>query len=481
MSYVPTIVVAHETISEVDLYLPQAHMRKWNLSTPSTIFIQFGSKTVSARVGGMNVGGKSLGKTLIRPSLAQSLHLPRGIPLMVRYQASQQMLVFGPYMGVLVSSYNASYSSAPFGHLNSFFTELSDICRKRGGVLCAFRPQDVNWDAGIVRGLVRRGGVWTQTILPLPQCIYNRLVSRLRERSEQMSNWIQRCKDASIPFFNERFLNKWHVHAALENQPTAAEHLPNMVRYQKQEDLRQFLSKHRTVYAKPANGSMGRGIMRIRSSNEGYHLAFPSGLRKTFSTIQGLHQFLQKKTKGTSYLLQQGLPLIGIQGRPTDFRVLVQKDRKGEWSVTSMVARLGLNRIVSNISRGGQMVAPLHALRICGPWDGTKRPTPQTLQSVALKLSVLLEESLPGQYAEFGIDLGVDVRGRVWLLEVNSKPSKTANTVPLVEGAEELPRRARPSVIRILDYSAFVSGFPRIIRPQKRRIKKPKGNKIRRR
>ncbi|GEC92925.1 hypothetical protein BBR01nite_52560 [Brevibacillus brevis] len=242
-----------------------------------------------------------------------------------------------------------------------------------------------------------------------------------------------------------------------------------------------MLSTYRTVYAKPANGSMGRGIIRVRSSPEGYRLAFPGGLRKSFTSIQGLHQYLQKRTKGTSYLLQQGLPLIGIQGRPTDFRVLVQKDRKGEWSVTSMVARLGLNRIVSNISRGGQMMTPLQALRVCGPREGAIRPSPQTLRAVALKLAILLEESLPGQYAEFGIDLGVDVHGRVWLLEVNSKPSKSAKTVPLPEGAEELPRRARPSVIRMLDYSAFLSGFPRTIQPQKTIKRRPKRNKNRRR
>ncbi|MBH0333868.1 hypothetical protein ABH14_29760 [Brevibacillus brevis] len=481
MSYVPTIVVENEIISEVDLYLPQAHLRKWNLSTPSTISVQFGNKTVSARVGGWERGGKTSGKTFIRPSLAQSLYLPKGVPLLVRYDTNQKTIVFGPYVGVLVSNYNAASSQGPFGHLNNFFHEMSDITRKRGGILCAFRLQDVNWDAGTVRGLVRKGGVWRQTLLPLPQCIYNRLVSRQRERSEQMANWVQRCKEASIPFFNERFLNKWHVHAALENQPTASEHLPSMVRYLNQEDLRQMLSTYRTIYAKPANGSMGRGIIRVRSSPGGYQLAFPGGLRKSFASIQGLHQYLQKRTKGTSYLLQQGLPLIGIQGRPTDFRVLVQKDRKGEWSVTSMVARLGLNRIVSNISRGGQMMTPLQALRVCGPRASAIRPSPQTLHTVALKLAILLEESLPGHYGEFGIDLGVDVHGRVWLLEVNSKPSKSAKTVPLPEGAEELPRRARPSVVRMLDYSAFLSGFPRTIQPQKPIKRRPKRNNNRRR
>ncbi|QRG68939.1 YheC/YheD family protein [Brevibacillus choshinensis] len=470
MSYVPTIIQPYEPKSEVDLYLPQAHMRKWNLST-TTLTVQFGSKKVQARVSSSD----RKGSTLIRPSVAQALHLPMGIPLLASYQANHQSLVFGPYVGILVSTYNAQFPQSPFGPLTSFFNESADICRKRGGIICAFRLQDVNWDAGIVRGLVRRGGVWRQKVLPLPQCIYNRLVSRQRERSEQMSNWVGRCKDANIPFFNEQFLNKWHVHSALENQEAAEPYLPKMVCYQSQEELQTMLESHRMVYAKPANGSMGKGIIRLRRTEQGYQFARPGGLSKTFSSIAGLHQYLSRQTKNKPYLLQQGLLLIGIQNRPTDFRILVQKNRKGEWAVTSMVARLGQNRIVSNISRGGSMLPPLQALRLCGPWAGTTRPTPQTLGAVALKLSVLLEEALPGHYAEFGVDLGVDVRGHVWLLEVNSKPSKSANTVPLPDGVEQPPRRARPSVVRMLEYAAYVSGFPRAAKA------KPTAKKNRRR
>jgi len=456
MSYLPTVVQAIEPKSEVDLYLPQAHMRKWNLQ-PSTLTVQFGNKTVRARVSRMERNSR----IWIRPSLAQALHLPTGVPLLVDYQANQQSLVLGPYMGILVSAYHLQYPLAPFGPLSHFFNEVADSCRKRGGVICAFRPQDVNWEAGIVRGLVRKGGSWSQRVMPLPQCIYNRLVSRQRERSEAMSAWIQRCKEANIPFFNERFLNKWHVHTALEKQEAAVPHLPGMLRYENQDDLQEMITRYHTVYAKPANGSMGRGIIRIRRRQNGYQAASPGGLNKHFSSISGLHKYLSKRTKGKPYLLQQGLPLIGVQSRPADFRVLVQKDRKGEWSVTSLVARLGQNRIVSNVSRGGSMVSPAHALRLCGPWACSQRPTPQTLKHVALKLSRLLEEALPGHYAEFGVDLGVDVRGQVWLLEVNSKPSKTANSIPIPEGAEAPPRRARPSAVRMFEYASYISGFPR--------------------
>ncbi len=456
MSYVPTIVQAVEPNEEqIDLCLSRQHMQKLNL-TPCTLTIQFGSQTVQARVSGMEQARRSM----IRPSLARALHLPTGVPLLVRYEANQQRLVFGPYLGILVSAYNAQFPTNPFGAFTPFFNEVADTCRQRGGIVCAFRLKDVNWSTRTLRGLVRRHGAWRLATLPLPQCIYNRLVDRQRERSEAVGAWIQRCKENQIPLFNERFLNKWHVHTALEKEPEAASHLPKTMRYHGHQDLQSMLSEFRTLYAKPINGSMGRGIYRIRRTEAGVQLTNVGAGTRHFSSIMSLHQYLQKRTRNTSYLLQQGLHLIGIQQRPTDFRVLVQKNRQGEWSVTSMVARVGQNRIVSNIARGGSMITPMHALRVCGPWLSSIRPSAQTLSSVALKLARHLEKSIAGHYAELGIDLGVDVNGRVWLLEVNSKPSKQANTVPVPAGAEAPPRRIRPSVIRLHDYATYLSGYP---------------------
>jgi hypothetical protein len=466
MSYVPTIVQAVDlNDAEIDLYLSQQRMRKLNL-TPCTLTIQFGSHTVTARVSGMD----QTGPTFIRPSLARALHLPTGYPLLVRYEAIQQRLVFGPYMGILVSTYNAQFPENPFGPLTPFFNEVADTCRQRGGIVCVFRLKDVHWESRTLRGLIRQNGAWRLTTLPLPQCIYNRLISRQTERSDAVGAWIQRCKDLKIPFFNERFLNKWHVHSALEKEAEAAPYLPKTVRYLGHQDLNGMLSEYPILYAKPTNGSMGRGIYRVRRLGDTYQITSVDNGTKRFNSISGLNQYLQKQTRGGSYLLQQGLHLIGLNQRPTDFRVLVQKNRQGEWAVTSMVARVGQNRIVSNVARGGTMMTPVQAMKVCGPWMSSIRPSVQTLRSVALKLSHLLEQSLAGHYAELGIDLGVDVQGRIWLLEVNSKPSKQANTVPVAAGTEPPLKRIRPSVLRLHDYATHLGGYPYIPKPKHNKI-----------
>ncbi|WP_420908718.1 YheC/YheD family protein [Brevibacillus humidisoli] len=116
---------------------------------------------------------------------------------------------------------------------------------------------------------------------------------------------------------------------------------------------------------------------------------------------------------------------------------------------------------MSNVSRGGSMMSAVRALHMCGPWKEAARPSAAMLKQAALRLARSLEKALPGHYAEFGIDLGVDTRGRIWLLEVNSKPSKAENTLQTPEGTVDPPqRRPRPSVRKLMEYTAYVSGFP---------------------
>ncbi|MNG25160.1 Endospore coat-associated protein YheD [compost metagenome] len=48
----------------------------------------------------------------------------------------------------------------------------------------------------------------------------------------------------------------------------------------------------------------------------------------------------------------------------------------------------------------------------------------ETIAMLSQRIPTVLE-SYHGRLAELGIDLGIDTRGRVWILEVNSKPGRT--------------------------------------------------------
>ena len=55
-------------------------------------------------------------------------------------------------------------------------------------------------------------------------------------------------------------------------------------------------------------------------------------------------------------------------------------------------------------------------------------------------------------FGEFGLDLGLDKNGDIWLIEVNSKPRKTTVT----EMSKIIMRNAFK---RPLEYSIYLAGF----------------------
>ncbi|TPG71064.1 YheC/YheD family protein [Brevibacillus laterosporus] len=473
MSYVHTTIQASRTIKErSDLQIPLRVMKSLAIPSGVSITVCFGAAQAQASVSGVDHASC----VTMCPSLVRTLHIPISTKFLMRYDSQQQTLYFGPFLGILLTSYQQGHQQEPFGHLSSFLNEMVDTFNQKGGFACVFSIDDVDWENKTVRALIRQKGLWQNSPLPLPHSIYNRLSSRQREQSEKVVDFVGRCKLLEIPFFNERFLNKWHVHKALRNDETVSSYLPETMLFSQNGELSTMLETHRILYAKPANGSMGKGIFRVMKESNHYGVRYVSRQKVAAlkqKNLDSLQKFLKKRCKGKSYVLQQGLTLIGIGSNPTDFRVLVQKNRRGIWAATSIVARTGQNSIVSNVARGGSMMSAKQALQTCGPWKSNNKPTISTLRKVALLIAKRLEYSLQGEYAEFGIDLGIDVDGQIWLLEVNSKPSKGITSLQVKEN-ETAPRRPRPSVRRLVDYSAFLNGFDEPIRQTDTSHKKKK-------
>jgi glutathione synthase/RimK-type ligase-like ATP-grasp enzyme len=159
--------------------------------------------------------------------------------------------------------------------------------------------------------------------------------------------------------------------------------------------------------------------------------------------------------KTIKYQAQQGLNLIEIQKRPVDFRAVVQKNATGKWTLTSVVARTASSQhFVSNLARGGTLSTVSEAVARSNIFAG-KEGASKRLRTAALTIAEGIDKHIPAHFGELGIDLALDTNGRVWLLEVNSKPSKSDNT-PL---NQENDNKIRPSVRNVIQYSRFLSGF----------------------
>ncbi|GAA0376364.1 YheC/YheD family protein [Bacillus horti] len=394
-----------------------------------------------------------LGHVQVDEKFAKHLGIPDQCQLQISYSPITAKLKLGPVLAILVSKISKSHP--PYFKLNPFFEEVILYARNRHILPYVTSIDQLLKGTDKIMGWVFSKGSWTEEVVPYPQIIYNRIGSRKVENSHAYRDLKELLEKKKVHLFNQTFLDKWEVYDKLSEDRAFSPYLPQTKLFGAN-PLRMMLSQYSTVYVKPIHGSLGNGIYKISKHRDGYITQYSTRngqIHKQFAHQNQLYSYLSKRVSTKKHIIQEGIPLLQFQERTVDFRALMQKNKLGKWSVTSMVARVGpLNRFVSNIARGGEIVKVNSVLSACG----FKEPKimRQQLIHVAKKTCEGIENSYKDQFGELGVDLGLDKQGRIYLLEINSKPSKTEDTIPSIETKGS---KGRPSVHRLLDYTQFLS------------------------
>jgi hypothetical protein len=439
-------------LSDDVLMLGETLMKRARIPSQQPITLQFGSYRHSVTVVPVpRYDGLRMSQTLFR-----RLSLVPGTSLRMSYRSAARTLALGPLIGVIVSRDDPGDPDKPFGSITSFCRELTDACRKQGAYVYFFTPGALGSSQTALEGWVYHEG-WRQMTFPIPHVVNNRLTSRKLENMPQVRQFIREIGSLyGTRVFNEKFLDKSEVFEALKKDAGLRRYLPESFSLRGIGMLRSMCARHPVVFLKPVRGSLGKGIIRIARTGDGWLASFATvnGTRKQlFPNLAKLYEAISGKMKSVRYLIQQGLELIEIGGRPVDFRALTQKNAYGQWTVTSIVSRIaGSDHFVSNLARGGTLSRTKEAIMRSNLPAGFKRTAGFRLKRAALEIARGVDEQIPAHFGELGIDLALDVHGRVWLLEVNSKPSKNDNT-PLTEG------KIRPSVRMMIQYACYLSGF----------------------
>ncbi len=383
--------------------------------------------------------------------VANLLHIPDGIELRAKYN-SKTGLNLGPILGILVQSIQSNQSKLPFGNLTHFACELSKNARKKGVLSYFFTYDNINTQTNSIIGWTLLNEKWEKKTFPIPDVIYNRISSRSLEK--KLLPKIKSLQDRyNFTFFNSSFLNKWEVYQLL-NQTPIKKIMPETILYKGNKTIKYMVNKSRIIYLKPTNGALGLGIIKVEKTNTGYTTqssSIQSSTTKNFKNYINMYKYLIPRISSKQYLIQKGLNLISYENRPIDFRILVQKNKFGKWAVTSMVARMAKDQyIVSNIAQGGTQSTVMKTIKLANPTLAMKISR-EHFKKYALAVAKHIELSSSGQFAELGIDLALDNNGRLWLLEVNSKPSKNDDQKTTYE--------PRPSVNRLIQYVIFKTNY----------------------
>lgn len=202
--------------------------------------------------------------------------------------------------------------------------------------------------------------------------------------------------------------------------PALRSFLPGTAWYSK-ENLKKTLEIYPTVFIKPDKGGGGSGIIRVRErSRRRYEVCF----RKNCRTVEepNLHWTVEKLLfPSRKYLLQEGVELATIKGRPFDIRVLLQKPGT-QWIISGMVAKVAArDSFVTNHCKGGQPLQLPKALESLKREGIPPEWVLRELDKLSFLTAEVLEERFPG-LKELGIDVGLDRYGKPWIFEVNTRP-----------------------------------------------------------
>lgn len=328
-----------------------------------------------------------------------------------------------------------------FGTIHEFCEELNQLVTEAGDFFYVFSL--TGFSSHSVHGYYFTGSNWKKEELPLPDVIYNRVHSRRTEAKKSFAAFLQETKELHISVFNDRFLTKWEVHQWLSKRRNLQSFLPETCLFSER-TFKQMHAMYEDLYLKPLTGSQGNGIIWLpKEQNEIVFTTRKEMKKQSYSTKEELIKALKEKTNHRAYLLQQGIPLIENNDKRLDFRILCHRENDHQWKVTSNVARLSAkNQFASNVALGGEVLRPLTALT---PVFGRETASwkLELMKELSLECADCISENVSGLMGELGIDLGVDERGELWVIEVNSKPSKNM---------DKKKRIIRPSAKAIVSY-----------------------------
>lgn len=213
--------------------------------------------------------------------------------------------------------------------------------------------------------------------------------------------------------------SKWAKTEALLSHAQIAPHIPP-TRMFTRDNLNSMLNQHSMVVIKPVKGAGGHGVIKVSREGGSFKYSYYSKTNR-FQSFDGLYRSLNAKRGGRRYLIQKGIRLATIDGRPIDYRVKYVKQPEGHWSITAIVGRLAKPGLfVTNICRGGTLLSGAEGIRRSFSKGAvvSKKREMRTLTQLSTEV---LESRFPG-IGQLGFDFGIDTSGKLWIFEVNTRP-----------------------------------------------------------
>jgi uncharacterized circularly permuted ATP-grasp superfamily protein len=214
-------------------------------------------------------------------------------------------------------------------------------------------------------------------------------------------------------------LAKWKMHQFFAQNPQISSFLPPSALLTPT-SLVTFIDRYNTVYIKANTIHTGRGIVKAWKNRNGYQYVRVRGKVQNSPSANHLFKKVKEISLHELFIVQKGIDLATINGRPYDIRVMMMRDGARKWQFAGMLAKVhGPLSIVSNIKRGGGYVIDVESALAQSNFDKVQiRRIKNQLIELSRKI-IQYSDKYPFYSFQSGIDLAVDKSGSVWIIEVN--------------------------------------------------------------
>lgn len=372
-----------------------------------------------------------------------------------------KILKAGPVLGIL--SDIEECECGPFGNQSYYFRKLIKFSKSKGMIAFVFAIYGAEWDKGRVNGYTYNfsENKWEARYFPIPDVIYDRGDVVNKENYGHFAEDLIAAADRmGIKFINSfgcinTMNDKWITYILLNSSSKIKTHQPQTFLYRCDRQIIESIIRYGHIFIKLRHGSMGKGIFSVKrlgnnifeviySDKERNIKKFSADKRNLLGIIKrGIAKFGCQRT---DFIIQRAIQLAKYKNNKFEIRVVMQKNSKGLWLRTCMVARCWGEDggFINAESESNESAAAV----LEESFGSNADLVAHKIREISKDIVSLLDEKKI-QAGEIAIDFAVDNKLNIYVIEINSKPDNLLSSVKAF-------KMRNLAINRILEYARFL-------------------------